>query len=79
MPVKTYTREVIRLFTKDELAQLLKEAHDHCKATVKPTYHHVGRKRPRALIARPRDAYQQCIKQYINQKIQEKLGSIVTA
>ena len=76
MPIKEYKREVLTLFTKDELAQLLKEAHEHCKREVKPTYHHVGKKRKRAIIARPRGAYQDCIKRYINQKIQERLGSV---
>jgi len=76
VPTKTYTREVITLFTKDELAQLLREAHEYCKREVKPTYHHVGKTRKRAIIARPRGAYQDCIKRYINQKIQEKIGAV---
>jgi hypothetical protein len=71
--VKTYTREVRRLFTKDEVASLLKEAHNYCKANLKVTYHTIGRKRPRNVLTVPREQYQACIRDYIAKKIQERL------
>jgi len=75
MPTKTYTREVTTLFTKEEIAQLLKEAHEHCKREVKPTWHQIGKTRKRGILARPRRQYQECIKRYINQKIKERIAS----
>ena len=73
MPVKTYTRQVLTLFTREEMARLLKEAHDHCKASVKPTYHKIGRTRQRSVIYRERSAYLNCIKEYINSKVMERV------
>jgi hypothetical protein len=70
---KTYSREVMRLFTKDEVAGLLKEAHAHCKAQIKVSYHGIGRTRRRNVITRPASEYQSCIKEYINKKIQERI------
>jgi len=70
---KTYTREVIRLFTKDEVANLLKQAHSHCKSQVKMSYHSIGRNRKRNVIARPSAEYQSCIREYINQEIQKRI------
>jgi hypothetical protein len=71
--VKTYTREIRRLFTKDEVATLLKEAHNFCKVNLKPTYHAIGQRRKRNVISVPRDQYQTCIRDYIEKKIQERL------
>jgi len=73
MLVKTYTREIRRLFTKDEVASLLRDAHNYCKANLKVTYHPIGKKRPRNVLAIPRDEYQRCIKDYIMKKIEERL------
>jgi len=70
---KTYTREVMRLFTKDEVGGLLKEAHAHCKAQVKLSYHAIGRSRRRNVVSRPASEYQSCIKEYINKRIQERI------
>ena len=76
MPMKEYTVKRETLFTQEEFRQILKEAHDYCNQVVKPTAHRIGR-RGRLVIARPRAQYQACIKQYIDKKIQERLGSIV--
>ena len=70
---KTYTREVMRLFTKDEVADLLKQAHAHCKSQVKISYHTIGKNRKRNVIARPSGEYQSCIRNYINQEIQKRI------
>ena len=75
MPTKTYTRSVITLFTKDEIASLLREAHNACKTKIKPTYHKIG-KRGRPIIARSRDQYVNCIKEYINSKVAERVKSV---
>jgi hypothetical protein len=76
MPTKSYTRQVITLFTRDEVSRLLKEAHDACKAKVKPTYHKIGRTRQRSVVYRERDAYLNCIKEYINNKVMERVKAI---
>jgi hypothetical protein len=73
MPTKTYTREVQTLFTREEMAGLLKEAHNYCKSKVPRVYHKIGRTRPRSVIFRTRDSYLSCIKEYINQKVQERV------
>jgi len=74
---KTYTREVIRLFTREELAELLKRAHEHCKATVGLTYHSIGKARKRNVVMRPATAYRECIKDFINKAVQDKLKGVV--
>ena len=77
MPTKTYTRQVVTLFTREEMANLLKEAHNYCKSKVKPTYHKIGHTRPRSVVYRNRSEYLACIKDYINQKVQERVRSVV--
>ena len=79
MPKKTYTREVITLFSKDELSDLLKQAHEHCKSVVKAKGHYVGKKRKRRVITRPRAEYQACIKRFIEEKIREREQQVVGA
>ena len=76
MPKKTYTREVTTILTREEMAELLKEAHAHCKEAVKPKYHQIGVKRKRSVVYRPRSEYLACIKNYINNKIKEKLRAM---
>ncbi len=76
MPVKTYTVHRVTIFTADELHSLLKEAHEYCKSAVKPKPHRIG-KRGRLVITRPRAEYQACIRNYIEKKIQERIGSVV--
>ena len=76
MPTKTYTRTITTLFTKEEMTNLLKEAHNVCKSKVKPTYHKIGRTRPRSVVFRSRADYLACIKEYINQKVQERVRSV---
>ena len=76
MPVKEYTVRRETLFTQEEFKRILKEAHDYCNQVVKPTAHRIG-KRGRLVIARPRAEYQSCIKKYIEDKIRERLHSIV--
>jgi len=73
MPItKTYTREVQKLFNRDEIANLLKQAHAYCKANVKMSYHSIGRNRKRNVISRPAGEYQNCVKNYIMQEIQKR-------
>jgi len=72
MPVKTYTREVETLFSKDEMSALFKEAHSYCKNAVAPKPHRIG-KRGRLVIYRPRSEYLNCIKNYIQKKVDERV------
>jgi len=74
MPTKTYTRTVETIFTREELQSLLKRAHEHCKATVKPIPHRIGRTRRRTVVYRKRDEYLNCIKEYIYREMGAKLG-----
>ena len=76
MPTKTYTRTITTLFTREEMANLLKEAHNVCKTKVKPTYHKIGRSRPRSVVFRSRAEYLSCIKDYINSKVMERVKSV---
>jgi len=71
---KEYIRVVEHPFTKEEMANLLKEAHNFCKANVKKVYHPIGVRRKRNVYTAPRDQYQACIRDYINKKIQERVG-----
>jgi hypothetical protein len=57
------------------MANLLKEAHSYCKDKVKRTYHKIGRTRPRSVLTRNRADYLACVKEYINQKVQERVRS----
>ena len=74
MPVKTYTREVWTVFTQEELKDILKQAHEYCKEHVPRVRHKIGRKRQRTVWTRPREQYQQCIRNFIEQKIKEREG-----
>lgn len=76
MPEKTYTRLVYRLFTREELADLLKRAHDHCKKAVKLTYHRIGKARKRPIIARDRSEYMACIRSYIDSEIKKRIETM---
>jgi hypothetical protein len=67
---KTYTREIYRLFTQDEVRSLFKEAHDHCKQQVKRTVHRTPK--GRTVFRRDKTAYLNCIKSYIDSKVQER-------
>jgi len=71
----TYTREVYRFLSREELQTLLKRAHDECKREVPLTVHRTGKKRARTVLTRPRDAYLACIKR----KILEELARRVPA
>jgi hypothetical protein len=79
MPAKTYTRQVLTLFTREEMASLLKEAHNACKAKVKPRLHKIGRTRQRTVVYRERAEYLNCIKEYINNKIAERVKAVGAA
>jgi hypothetical protein len=74
MPVKTYTRTVETIFTRDEIKDLLQKAHAHCKDAVKPIPHRIGRTRRRTVKYRKREEYLNCIKQYIYREMGAKLG-----
>jgi len=71
---KTYTREVRRFFTREELADLLKKAHEECKKEVPLTVHQIGTKRKRTVLMRRADAYRSCIKKKIVEALKSKLG-----
>jgi len=71
--VKTYTREVIRFFTKEELTELLRSAHAECKTEVPLTVHRIGKKRPRTVMMRKADDYRNCIRRKIIEKLKEKI------
>jgi len=74
MPTKTYTVKKETFFTKDEMTQLFKQAHQHCQGQVKPTVHRIG-KRGRLVKTRPREEYLSCIKNYINEQVMRKAGA----
>jgi hypothetical protein len=73
LKVTTYTREYRHVFSFDEIKSILKEAHKHCKDTVKATPHRIGKAR-RLVIAPTRQEYLNCIRNYINEKIKERIG-----
>ncbi len=79
MPERTYTRTVYTLFTREEMAELLREAHEHCKSEIKVSYHYVGKKRKRPVIARNREGYLRCIKDYINKKVKERAQEVISS
>jgi hypothetical protein len=74
MPVKTYTREVQTIFTREEMRTLLESAHRECKAKVAIVPHRIGVKRKRTVLMRKRSDYLDCIKDYIHSKLAERLG-----
>jgi len=77
MPVtKTYTREIYRLFTREELAELFKRAHEECKREVPISLHKIGKKRPRTTISRNRDEYLACIKLKIDEEIAKRAQAL---
>jgi Mg2+ and Co2+ transporter CorA len=76
MPVKTYTREVPTLLTRDEMRDLLKRAHAHCKTAVKLKRHSIGKKRPRTVVFRSREEYLACIKSFIDKELEEKAKAL---
>jgi hypothetical protein len=55
------------------MKSLLKEAHKHCKDTVKKIPHRIG-KAKRLVISPTRQEYLSCIRDYINKKISERIG-----
>jgi len=73
MPVKQYVREIKHPFTREEMANLLKEAHRACKDKVKATWHPIGQKRKRNVAFRNRAEYLACIQEYIRTKVMERL------
>jgi hypothetical protein len=73
-PKKTYVREVQTIFTRDEMRELLKEAHTECKKTIPIEPHRIGRTRKRTVLMRRREKYLDCIKSYIHKKLAERLG-----
>jgi len=73
LKVTTYTREYRHPFSFEEMRSLLKEAHKHCKATVKATPHRIG-KAKRLSISPTRTDYLNCIRDFINKKIAERIG-----
>jgi len=74
--VKEYTVKRLRIVTREELAEMLKKAHEECKAEVKPTYHQIGKSRKRATVSRPAVQYRECIKRKINEYIKSKLSGV---
>ena len=76
MPVKTYQRVIFRLFSREELAQLFKEAHAFCKRHVPYKLHQIGQKRKRTVISRSREDLLDCIKAYIRDKVVERAKEI---
>jgi hypothetical protein len=74
MPTKTYTRTVESIFTIEQIKDLLRNAHNHCKTQVKAVPHRIGKSRRRTVIMRRRDEYLNCIRQYIYEQIGNKLG-----
>ena len=71
---KTYTREVVRFFTREELQDLLKRAHAECKKEVPLVVHQIGKTRKRTVLMRQADAYRNCIKRKIIEALKAKLG-----
>jgi len=67
---KTYVREEQRLFSQDEVRNWFKEAHEHCKKTIKRTVHKTPK--GKTVFRRERGAYVNCIRDYINKKIEER-------
>lgn len=76
MPEKTYMRTVYRLFTREELSEMLKRAHEECKREVPLSYHRIGVKRKRPIIARNREQYLACIRRKIDEEIKKRLESM---
>jgi hypothetical protein len=72
---KTYTRTVYRFFTREELADLLKWAHEECKKEVPLTVHKLKGKRARTVVTRKRDEYLACIRNKILSKLKERVPS----
>jgi len=70
---KTYTREVYRFFTREELAELLKRAHEECKKEVPLTVHRTGKKRQRTVITHKKEEYLSCIRRKILDKLKERI------
>ena len=63
-------------FTFEDVKELLKKAHEHCKKTVKAVPHRVG-KAKRLVISPPRSEYLKCIREYIYAEIEKKVGERV--
>jgi hypothetical protein len=74
LKVSSYTREWKHPFSFEEIRSLLKEAHKHCKDTVKGTPHRIGKAR-RLSLSPTRAEYLNCIRSYINEKIKERIGT----
>jgi hypothetical protein len=70
---KTYTREVYRFFTREELQELLKRAHAECKKEVPLTVHQIGVKRKRTVMMRKREDYKNCIRKKILEELKRKI------
>ena len=69
----TYTREVYRFISREELRELLKRAHEECKREVPLTVHRTGKKRERTVLTRPRDEYLACIRRKILEEIAKRI------
>ena len=63
-------------FTFEDIKELLRKAHEHCKKTVPAKPHRVG-KAKRLVISPPRGDYLKCIRDYIYAEIEKKIGAPV--
>jgi hypothetical protein len=70
---KTYTREVYRFFTREELQDLLKRAHAECKKEVPLVVHKHKGKRERTVMMRKREDYLKCIRRKIIEELKKKI------
>jgi len=68
-----YTVTRRHVFTFEDVRKTLKEAHEHCKRTVKAVPHRVGKAR-RLVISPPRKEYLDCIQKYIYDKMEKIVG-----
>jgi len=74
---KTYTRTIYRIMTREEVQGLFKKAHEACKDQLKPTRHEIGGRyggSKRKVISRPRGEYIACIKRFIDEEVNRRLG-----
>ena len=71
--IVTYTREVYRFISREELQALLRRAHAECKKEVPLTVHRTGKKRARTVLTRKRDEYLACIRRKILEELARRI------
>lgn len=74
---KTYTRNIYRIMSREEVQGLFKRAHEACRNQIKPMRHEIGGTfggSKRRVIARPRGEYIACIKRFIDEEVNRRLG-----